>query len=492
MDFSVVPYLKHRKAADLLIIPFWKEKNEIHAAGNISSLKNELELPLKVGDFKGKEGEVLFTYIPEGIEPRLALLGLGEKDKLTTESLRRAYASLIKACHAKRIESLNLFVPNVPSLKEESILRGVLEGILLPNYHFTKLKSQSLQNNPPTLVQKVFLIGVEKESIPLIKKYQILVEGVFLARDLVNSNADEVTAEHVAEVAVNIAKVSPHIKATIFDKKRIEKEGMGLLLAVNRGSAVDPSFVLLEYKGKKSKDHTVLIGKGVTYDTGGLNLKSSGMETMKADMAGAAVALTTVFVAAKLQLPIHLTAVIPLTDNCIGAQSYKPGDVYKSHAGITVEISNTDAEGRLILADALSYAAKNLKPTRLIDFATLTGGIDIALGNETTGMFSNDDVLADLFIRAGSETFERVWRLPLYDEYKDNLRSDIADIKNAGTRSASSITGAMFLKQFFPEHIPWVHFDIASTAFLSESKRYHPKFATGIGVRLMIEFLQTL
>jgi leucyl aminopeptidase len=213
------------------------------------------------------------------------------------------------------------------------------------------------------------------------------------------------------------------------------------------------------------------------------------METMKADMSGAAICLATLKIAAELKLPVHLTAVIPCTDNQISPQSYKPGDVYTSYSGKTVEITNTDAEGRLILADALAYADQNLKPTRLIDFATLTGAIEIALGSEAIGMMSNNDALADSFVHAGSTTFERVWRLPLFDEYKENLRSDIADIKNYGSRSASSIAAGIFMQQFIRTQTPWVHFDIASTAYFSETKRYHPKFATGIGVRLMIEFL---
>lgn len=493
MDFSVVANLKNRKSADLLVVPFYKVKNSIQTAADVSLLKKEIAHPLEAGDFKGKEGEILFIYIQGYPETRLVFLGLGEEGKLTIESLRRSYASLTKACHAKQLKSINVLVPKISSLKDDGVLRGVLEGILLSNYRYTKLKKQSIKENPPVLLEKVNLIGTDKEALPFIEKCKTICEGVCLARDLVNGNADETTAKDLSKVALEMAKTLPHVKATIFDKKRIEKENMGLLLAVNRGSKIDPAFIILEYKAKsKTKDHTVLIGKGITYDTGGLNLKSSGMDSMKADMGGAAVALATVWVAAQLCLPIHLTAVIPVTDNCISAESYKPGDVYHSLAGVTVEISNTDAEGRLILADALAYAEKNLKPTRMIDFATLTGGVDIALGNETTGMMSNNDVLTDLFVRAGSETFERVWRLPLYEEYKDNLRSDVADIKNAGNRSASTITGAIFLQQFFSQTIPWVHFDIASTAYLSDAKRYHPKFGTGVGVRLMIEFLEHL
>jgi leucyl aminopeptidase len=283
------------------------------------------------------------------------------------------------------------------------------------------------------------------------------------------------------------------VKATVFDKKRIQKEKMGLLLAVNQGSSIDPAFIILEYKGNpKSKDHTVVVGKGVTYDTGGLNLKPTGsMETMKCDMSGAACALGTIHAAASLGLKVNLTAVIPSTDNSIDSKSYKPGDVYSSYLGKTVEIGNTDAEGRLILADALAYASKNLKPTRMINFATLTGACVIALGEETSGLMSNNDPLAESISRAGNETFERAWRLPLFEEYKSQLDSDIADISNTGGREAGTITAALFLQEFVG-NTPWAHLDIAGTAYLKKSRRYHPKNGTGVGVRLMIQLLENL
>ncbi len=492
MEITIAQHLEGRGQADLLVVPFFSKEGKVKIAGHAKSLEPMIKVPLE--DFKGSESECLIIYPEKLKEKRLAFLGLGDEERITTETLRRAYASITKLCNQKKFKTINVFFPQIPVLSEDYILRGIIEGSLLANYSFVKNKRDALKDNPPSYLKKMALIGADKEALSLAKKLQILCEGVHLARDLTNSNADEITPQHLGEIAKKLAKDSPALKATVFDKKRIEKEKMGLLLAVNRGSAIEPAFIILEYQGNakaKGKDHTVVIGKGITYDTGGLNLKSSGMETMRADMAGAAVALAAVWVAAKLKLPVHLTAIVPATENCISARSYKPGDVYAGFSGKTVEITNTDAEGRLVLADALAYANTHLKPARLIDFATLTGGVDIALGNETTGMMSNNDALADLFVRAGSETFERVWRLPLFEEYKDNLKSDVADIKNAGTRSASSISGGIFLQHFVGK-TPWVHFDIASTAFLNDAKRYHPKHATGIGVRLMIEFLQHL
>jgi len=236
----------------------------------------------------------------------------------------------------------------------------------------------------------------------------------------------------------------------------------------------------------------VIVGKGITFDTGGLNLKpTGGMETMKCDMAGAATVLGVIQAASMLGLKVNVTGVIASTENCIDAKSYKPGDVYEGYAGKSVEIGNTDAEGRLVLADALAYTEKNLKPTRIIDLATLTGAVEVALGNEATGLLSNNDALSDLIASCGGITGERVWRLPMYEEYKDQLKSDVADIKSTGGRSAGCITAAVFLHEFVGK-TPWVHLDIAGTAFLNDGKRYLPKHATGVGVRLLISLLEKL
>jgi leucyl aminopeptidase len=285
------------------------------------------------------------------------------------------------------------------------------------------------------------------------------------------------------------------VKTTILDKKRLEKEKMGLILAVGRAATREPALIILEYAGNPhSREKVAIIGKGITFDTGGLNIKvaGTGLETMKCDMAGAAVALGIIQAAADLKLKVNLISVLAVAENAIGPASYKPGDVYRSHSGKTVEISNTDAEGRLVLADAISYLQENYEPSQMIDFATLTGGIIIALGEEATGLFSNDDELAKQLEQAGERTHERLWRLPLYTEYKDYLKSSIADMKNSGPRKASSGSGATFIQQFVKKTIPWAHLDIAGTAYLSELKPYHPTAATGVGIRLLVDFLEHL
>lgn len=493
IEFTCTDKSAKRKKADILVIPFWKEKKGVKPAAEASLMKTESATLLGSGDFKGEEGEVAFLYQKPGQEePRLLLLGLGEKEKESIEHLRRAYGAVAKACQKKKLTVVNIAMPTVSGLKEEEIARGIAEGLLLTNYAFTLNKNESIKDNAPVLLKKVTLIGATARSKQVISSSIAISEAVYQARDLINNNADVVTPQYLAAVAKKLEKDYSAVKTTVFDKKKIEKEKMGLLLAVGRGSSVDPAFLIVEYKGDpKSKDHTVVVGKGVTYDTGGLNLKPTGsMETMRQDMSGAAAALGTVQAAAALKLKRNITAVVPTTENSIGSHSFKPGDVYQSYLGKTVEIGNTDAEGRLILADALAYTVKNLKPSRIIDFATLTGAIVIALGEEAAGMMSNDDHLAADLMKAGEATHERVWRLPLYSEYKKMLKSNVADLKNIGGRAAGSITAALFLEEFVGK-TPWAHVDIAGTAFLSDEREYLPKDATGTGIRLMIEYLSS-
>lgn len=492
MEFTALEELKKRKHADVIVLPFIQRKKIATEAATFTELTPYYSPPLSTKDFTAKEGEVLFLYSDQEHEKRIALIGLGDEKKLNVETLRRAYGTLLRSCLAKKLKSATLVLPSLDTLNDDAIIQGALEGILLTNYGFTKLKGKS-DEEAQGLLEKMAIISHIKPSKVLAqaKKCSTVCHAVNLARDLVNSNADDVIPEYLAQVAVDLAKVLPKSKAHILTKKDLEKEKMGLLLAVSRGSEHNPVLITLTYHGDpKSKKQTVLIGKGVTYDTGGLNIKpTGGMETMKCDMAGAATALGTFQAVASLGLKVNLTVVIPSAENAISSRSYKPGDVYTSHSGKTIEIGNTDAEGRLILADALSYAIKKFNPTCIIDFATLTGAIDIALGPEASGLFCNEDALAEELYKAGEVTFERVWRMPLYSEYREQLKSDLADLKNIGGRSGGSIKAAIFLKEFVGDNIPWAHLDIASTAYLSESKRYQPKHATGVGVRLMVEFL---
>lgn len=495
MIFSAVPKLSNRKEAQLIVIPFWEQQRKAKPAVALGILESNLKSPLELGDFRGKEGEVLFVYAPQFHEKRVLLLGLGKEEVFTQESLRKSCAQVVKECRRKKITDINFVVPHLAELRKmssEECVKAIAEGILLTNYRWGHQKNL-VSAEERGLLKSVSLIGILPKMLDLLQTCELTAEGVYFARDLINGNAEIVTPKYLAQSALKIAEKFSSVKATILDRKAIEKEKMGLFLAVAQGSSLEPAFIILSHKGDpRSKDHTVIIGKGVTFDTGGLNLKPTGsMETMRDDMSGAAAALASIAVAASLKLKRNVTAVVAATDNAIGSRSFRPGDVYKSRAGLSVEIANTDAEGRLTLADALSYAEDELKPTRMIDLATLTGSMVIALGEGISGLWSNDETLAKQLLEASSRTTEPLWRMPLYAPYKEQIKSDIADLKNSGGRQAGCVTAALFLQEFVAK-TPWAHIDIAGTAFQSKENGYWPKNATGFGVRLLIDFLQNL
>lgn len=502
MQIFAVSNFEKRAHAECLIIPFWKKKGTNHplpetacsAEYDLSRLQPQILLPIRAKDFSGKDGETLFLYGSEPEEARVLLLGLGEKEGVTVEKLRRAYSAATKALHARKIASVTLLFPEIDLLSIDLTAKAVGEGIFLTNYFFDALKHDTLKDEPRVYVEKLQCITPEsKKVLKVLLDEEKIIKSVYLARDLVNANADDVTPQYLVEVAKELSKEYPTVAATIHSKEWIEEQEMGLFLAVSRGSARAPEFIVLKYEGNPtSSDHTVIVGKGITFDTGGLLIKPrGGMEIQRSDMAGAAIALSTIKAVAELGLPVNVTAVIASCENAVGPLSYKPGDVYKGYSGKTIEITDTDAEGRLILADALNYSVHALKPSRVIDFATLTGAMVVALGSEVAGLMSNSDLLAEALLHSSEKTHERVWRFPLYEEYRDYLKSDIADMKNSGGREGGAIIAGMFLQEFVG-NTPWAHFDIAGVAFLKEAKRYNPKLATGFGVRLMVDFLQGL
>ncbi len=486
--------MSKRKPADLLILPFWQESKSVKGAhsecAQFSKLTSE---SIKSGDFSGKEGELLVLYPDSLPEKRLILLGLGNAKKCGLETLRRTFATVTKACRGKNITSLHVLVPEVTNFSEEAIAAAIAEGMSLASYYFDELKAESLKEDKMYRVQRITLLGVKPSSLAACQKVETVVQAVNAARDLVNRNADQVNPENIGKFAKSLEKEYKSIKTTVLTRSEIEKNKMGLLLAVSRGASCDPSFSIIEYKGNpRSKECTAIVGKGVTYDTGGLNLKpTGGIETMKCDMAGAAAVLGTMKAIAALGLKVNVIGAIPSTENAIGPVSFKPGDVYPSFSGKTVEITNTDAEGRLILADAVAYVEKHFSPKYIIDLATLTGAMVISLGEEATGFFTNDDKLGKALVESGDATNELLWRMPLYPEYKEKLRSTIADLKNWNGRDAGSCVAATFIQQFMND-TPWAHLDIAGTAYLSKPKLYHNTNATGVGIRLLVNFFEKM
>jgi leucyl aminopeptidase len=318
---------------------------------------------------------------------------------------------------------------------------------------------------------------------------EIVTKAVFFARDMVSAPGNEMTPTAMAGEARKIA-ARKNVKLRVLDERKLKKIGMNALLGVAKGSAEPARFIILEYSGAAKADRPVaLVGKGLTFDSGGISIKpAEKMEEMKSDMAGGAAVMGAIMAAADLKLPVNIVGLIPATENLPGGRAYKPGDILKSLSGKTIEIISTDAEGRLILADALTYAER-FKPVAIIDLATLTGACVIALGDLAIGMLGTDKELKNKLRDAAEKTGERVWELPLWEDYHELIKSDVADFKNTGGRPGGAITAAAFLSKFIGKS-PWVHLDIAGPAWLTKDRSYIPKGATGIGVRLLVQFLK--
>ncbi|MFV0341116.1 MAG: leucyl aminopeptidase family protein, partial [Parachlamydiaceae bacterium] len=320
--------IEGRSKADLLVIPLVIEKQKVRWPSDLKALAKSHYAPVEAGDFCGKEGETALLYAQGDKETRVLLLGLGELELITTESLRRAFSAAVKAANKLGAAHLNVYVPELFHLSDDQLFRGITEGLFLTNYRYHHLKSEKSKKDAKKMIEQIGLISHSKKAKSLVEKYWTLSEGVFEARDMVNGNADEVNPDYLADWTKNLSKKNSKIKTTILDKKALQKEGLGLLLAVGRASPRDPCLIVAEYQGNpKSKDKTLLVGKGVTYDTGGLNLKPTGsMETMKCDMGGAACVLSTLAVSSRLNLKVKLVVIVPATENSIASESYKPGD----------------------------------------------------------------------------------------------------------------------------------------------------------------------
>ena len=476
MKISLVSGSHERKKFDFLIVPYWEG-----GKGASRFTHPGIESLLASGDFQGKVGETALLYL-DG--ERFLLLGLGKKGAETAESLRRSYASAIKIIFGKKGKSCHLIFPEAEAVSFQEALIGVCDGVFLTNYAFDRWKAESA-----VLLEQLEFSGVDRKMGKEIERQQTIASAVHFIRDLVNENADVVTPSRLAHEAMGLGN---GVKTAVFDAKQLELEGMGLLLAVGQGAVDPPCLIISSYQGNPTSDQKiVLIGKGITFDTGGLSLKASdNMLTMKCDMAGAATVLAVVKAAAELKLKVNITALAPTAENAIGSHSYKLGDVYRACNGKTVEILNTDAEGRLVLADAIAYAVKHLHPSYIVDVGTLTGAALIALGEEIAALYANDEKLAKSLEAASTKTGEEIWRMPLHD-YKESLHSEIADLANMGGKDAGSMKCALFLQEF-TGNVPWAHIDMAGPAYLSKPKHYAVTRGTGWGLRLLLDFLERL
>jgi leucyl aminopeptidase len=486
--------------ADLLALPFSSRELKSEADKKLSGLGIELSA---VKDFKAEAGEVVVLYgcSSGSSSGRIALLGLGEGKSV--DDWRKASLSIAAKANDLKVERLAADFSRIPVLSEatgqdiSSLTSTFVQGCYTGSYRFDRLKSGKLDKKKSERkvkeIEELILCSEEGISEEIGKGAEIgRIVGSCrnMARDLVNLPGNMLQAEDLAKAAKESGKKYGY-SVTVLQKKEIEALGMGGLLSVNKGSFFPPTFTILDYKPKgKAKKTVALVGKGITFDSGGISLKpAEGMGEMKSDMSGAASVLGAIEAAARLELPLHVIGFIPSTDNMPSGTAMKPGDVITTYSGITVEVGNTDAEGRLILADALTYAKEKYKPDVIIDLATLTGACIVALGNAVAGLFSNDDKLAEDIFMAGELTGEKVWRMPLWALYDEQIKSDIADVNNTGGRGAGSVTAAKFLEKFIDGHKKWAHIDIAGPAFNAKSAGKITG-GTGFGVSLLIEVMK--
>lgn len=461
--------------------------------------------------FKGKEYTSVLLHLSSSALPqRILLVGLGDRKKIGLEVLRRASSVAAKKFLAIQQKSFSIKLPEViEDASREARAAG--EGILLSNYRFHKYKTQ--EKDSPIIQATLIAPGKSSsESKKGMRLAQVLSDATLFVRDLVNEPPSNMTPEKIAEAAMEIAQEAKNsgISVTIFDKKKIEEMGMGALLGVNRGSAKPPVFIHLHYQpspsspaspaggspleGEEKRVKSVaLVGKGITFDAGGLSLKTAeGMETMKMDMAGAASILGVFKAIPKLKPKVEVHGIIAATENMPGGNAYKPGDILKTMSGKTIEVLNTDAEGRLILSDALAYALQQ-NPDEIIDIATLTMAVVIALGSLIAGAIGNSNEIFKGIERASEESGEKFWRLPLESDYKERLKSPIADIRNIATprREAGATIGALVLEEFVGKK-PWMHLDIAGPAWAEKEFFYLSEGGTGFPTRTLLHYLLNL
>ncbi len=448
----------------------------------LNSLVNEA---LSSNVFKGEAEEILPIIKGEKV---CILVGIGEQSHVL---LGRKLASLIKKALSAKPITPQKPVAVIPFLDTEVSLRAMVDGIKLGLYKWNKYISKKQDDSEPA----DFDIVIQTQYINWLNTLITIADGVNLARDLSNENADVADSEFLEKTIKDVAGEDHRCQIEVLNRKELEEKGLRLHLAVNQGSLKEPKLIIVTYRGgKENEPYIALVGKGLTFDSGGLNVKTGGsMETMRMDMCGAATVIGTLYNTIQLNLPCNVYFVCGLAENAIGPKSYKPGDSLISYCGKTVEISNTDAEGRLVLADANSYLVKNYQPEIIINIATLTGAVVMALGYEYTGLMSNDRELTQALLSAAEVTDDRAWELPIYPELQEHVKSQIADIKNVGeSKCAGTISAGEFLRQFAvieSEQQKWAHLDIAGTSKPSKNLAYFDNGATGSGVRLLTQFL---
>ncbi len=483
------------KAQDVLFLGLFEEDKDNEKSFS-KELAEEVEAAIERKAFSRKFGEMYATKLSSHPYKKIAVLGLGEKKDFSAEKVRQALGKMVTSTKCWLFSS---FTTNVvekargDKVNQELLGRAAAEGLLLANYGFTKYFAKEKQEKKkPVSVAALQWSGGNVFSEGL-KVGRVIAEAANMTRDLVNEPANVVNSEYMEKMAKQVASQYSSVKVKVLNKAELEKEGMGALLGVNAGSANPPKLVILEYNGSKKGKYTALVGKGITFDSGGYNLKPTKyIEDMATDMAGAAAVMAAVKVAAELKLKKNMLGVMPLCENMVDANAQHPGDIVRACNGKTIEIGNTDAEGRLILCDALAYTEAKYAPEVMIDLATLTGACVVALGYYAAGVIGKDDELLHALHEAGSNSGDRVWQLPFFEEYQDWMDGSKSDLNNNSQKGkgyeGGSITAGVFLSKFV-EKAKWAHVDIAGSAYWAVDGPYLSKGATGSGVRMLAYYL---
>ncbi len=483
-----------------MLVCFVRQPKKGKLVAPIKAFKPLIAAIEQSGDFKGAEGQTILAY-PEtqkkmkGITAqRILLIGLGKKE-LDRESFRKAGGTISQKTIKTKADKISVVLPEDKEVGAAEITEALVEGIILGAYRFEKYKTKSdndEEENTGDIKEVVIFPKNAAQARKGLKRGKIAAEAVCIARDMANEPGNNWTPSHFVSFGRDLAKKS-NLKCTVLGKKELKRHGMNGILGVNQGSAEPPALVILEHRcGKKNAPILLLVGKGLTFDSGGISLKpSGGMQDMKYDMCGGAAVMSAMHAISKENpAKVNVIGIVPTTENMPGPAAIKPGDIINQHGGKTVEVINTDAEGRLILADALSFGVKKFKPTAIVDLATLTGAVIIGLGHHYTGLLSNNDELAAEILSAGKSCGEPAWQLPMGPEYSKQLKSDVADLKNVDKRDSGTILGAAFLENFVGD-TPWVHLDIAGTAWNFTKKTYCSKGPSGVGVRTLLQWIRS-
>lgn len=486
---------------DLLV--FFAAQQEDESIGCDVRIRNCITPMLACGDFLAKENDSVLFY-PDGAKNdttfsarRILVMGLGKKkpereEYLIRELFRSAGGAVSKICEKFKVKDVLVVVEEIdPGVEKSVVVECFAEGIILGDYRFNRYKTEE-KDNPAYGGLKKLSFAVAGKAGGILKAARRGANAAFAvrsARDMANEPGNGWTATHFARYAEKLAE-KYSLRCKIIDKAKMKRLGMGGILAVNQGSAEPPKLVVLEYIPETKGQTIMLVGKGLTFDSGGISIKpAAGMQDMKYDMCGGAAVAAVMQAVAEEKPAVHVVALIPATDNVLGSSALKPGDIIRHYNGITSEIMSTDAEGRLILADALAYGVEQFHPDRIVDVATLTGAVILGLGHHYTAILGNNDQLVEQLVAAGKTCGEPLWRLPLGREYTKQIESQVADLKNTGGRPGGTITAAAYLEKFIGE-TPWAHLDIAGTAWDFTEKTYIPKGPSGVAVRTLLEFIR--